>query len=580
MSTRTERIEEVPDYDISSDFEDDESDFTYISDSDVVGIPGRPHENGSYNGHYALLVNHEIYQFLAYKDDAREYSGPLEPGVLNIEGETFAVESKSVLGKRKRSKSIGKVDFEKTHNVAGVIWTEEEKELFFQLLSRKSRHNLADIAREMGTKSLVEVEEYHDMLWMAAQQQPSIDLRDVPAAREMSDDWVLMEENQGGSIQIVEEKNVHYSLDNEGDELLLNMEFLENFLFAKYRRLMTISNSFVEDAEAHLQDLVCTIMTVVAQWKLRQQRATIVPQLAQTPDNSSNVVTMDEMQNILHDMGLLQENTDSGDYEELRPYGDVEGQLIHNNMIYQSSTESTDEDDYSDDWSDVDSAGGYMDERNGYNIYDNIDPGIFMSDHSGRSSDPERSKSLASRISQSSLASQVSMASPELHASYPSDSSELSDTSHTQREPDTLECSINSEIPFSSAEDASSVYGDYDIIIDGYPSEDEESEIDNLLDRETEILDYHDLKCSHNEEKILTQWLLSGEQLPPYSEAQMHTIERHLRKHMPTHDTTSYHHADEPNTDIQPLSARKPLSKEEQGEIASSSHFNLFMEST
>lgn len=591
MSTRTRRIEDVSNYNISSDFEDDESDVTYISDSDIDGTLGRPFENGSYNGHYAMLVNHEIYQFLSYKYDKVLYSGPLNSSALNMTGELFNAGNKSVLGKRKRSRSIDQTDSNDNHHVAGVIWTKEEKDLFFELLSRKSRHRLPEIAREMGTKSLVEVEEYHDMLWEAAQHEPPIDLEDMPAAKEMSGDWIMMEENQGGSIQIVEEKHVHYSLDDEADELLLNMEFLENFLFTKYRRLMTISNSFVEEAESHLRDMVCTIMTVVAQWKLRQQRATIVPQLVQTAENMSNVVTLDEMQAILHDMGLPQHDSKIEEYEELRPDEDSHSMYSNSELTYFSGGASTNEDYDSDGWSDENLTEERFDEGYEYNFYDNIDPGIFMSDNSRQSSDPEKTKFFASQISHSSLASQVSLpslaspeplASPVSEGSYTSESSESSESSgstQTPRASNTLDSDGNIGISSPVKEDSPPAYHDYDIIVDDYPSEDEESEIDDLLERETEILDYQDLKASRNEEKILTQWLLSGEKLPPYSEAQMHIIEKHLRKNVPTDTTASNAHAEESSAD-KSLPAWKLLTAEERQKLTSRSHFNLFIEST
>ncbi|KAG5362366.1 hypothetical protein CJU90_5069 [Yarrowia sp. C11] len=96
----------------------------------------------------------------------------------------------------------------------GTVWTESEKEHFFNLLGRVGRHRLAEIAETMGSKSLVEVEEYHDLLFAASQHQKEVytarieageefipekeipvSYKDIPAAAEMSDMWISLEES-------------------------------------------------------------------------------------------------------------------------------------------------------------------------------------------------------------------------------------------------------------------------------------------------------------------------------------------------------------------------------------------------
>lgn len=101
----------------------------------------------------------------------------------------------------------------------GTAWSENEKIHFFELLGRVGRHRLSEIAESMGSKSLVEVEEYHDLLYTASQHQKKVfnarvqageefiperdkpvSYKDIPAAAEMSDKWIALEESFSHSI--------------------------------------------------------------------------------------------------------------------------------------------------------------------------------------------------------------------------------------------------------------------------------------------------------------------------------------------------------------------------------------------
>lgn len=118
----------------------------------------------------------------------------------------------------------------------GVYWTEEEKELFFTLLSRRSRHDLATIAEELGTKSLVEVEQYNDLLFKSSQSNPGlVGMDDIPSAHEMSSEWIDMEnlQSQGledylvnndekdtNRIQVEDSEEGNYLLNGETNSLI------------------------------------------------------------------------------------------------------------------------------------------------------------------------------------------------------------------------------------------------------------------------------------------------------------------------------------------------------------------------
>ncbi|KAA8914925.1 hypothetical protein TRICI_002808 [Trichomonascus ciferrii] len=84
----------------------------------------------------------------------------------------------------------------------GTFWTAREKELFFIQLSRKSRHDLASVAEAIGTKSLAEVEQYHDLLFEQSQAHPGlVGMDEMPAASEMSEEWVNLEDQQSRGLE-------------------------------------------------------------------------------------------------------------------------------------------------------------------------------------------------------------------------------------------------------------------------------------------------------------------------------------------------------------------------------------------
>lgn len=127
----------------------------------------------------------------------------------------------------KQSKSLNKeadVDDLQGSFIEGTWWTAEEKEKFFVFLGRRSRHDMAGIAEAIGTKSALECEVYHDLLFKTTQKlrlsssrrdtqnemessklnynvtQEEVSIRDVPAAVEMSDAWIEIEDAQAQSL--------------------------------------------------------------------------------------------------------------------------------------------------------------------------------------------------------------------------------------------------------------------------------------------------------------------------------------------------------------------------------------------
>jgi hypothetical protein len=80
-------------------------------------------------------------------------------------------------------------------------WTAEEKDLFFHALARHSTLRPDLIAAEIGSKTVVDVCAYIALLRNGAQNSDSVvSLHDLPAAFEMSDKWVELEEKQAFAL--------------------------------------------------------------------------------------------------------------------------------------------------------------------------------------------------------------------------------------------------------------------------------------------------------------------------------------------------------------------------------------------
>ncbi|QSL66741.1 hypothetical protein MERGE_001127 [Pneumocystis wakefieldiae] len=77
--------------------------------------------------------------------------------------------------------------------INGEIWTSLEKERFFKSLSRRSRHNPEDIARDIELRAF--------RLFGEGNGKDIVDFRDIPAAMEMSDEWINIEEKEAKKIQ-------------------------------------------------------------------------------------------------------------------------------------------------------------------------------------------------------------------------------------------------------------------------------------------------------------------------------------------------------------------------------------------
>lgn len=91
--------------------------------------------------------------------------------------------------------------------IGGVLWTSEEKDLFFHALSIYSRFRPDLIAGCIGTKNEVEVMEYFALLEDGLRNQEIEEpfRTKLPFAHEVSDSWILWEEENAERLQMNEE---------------------------------------------------------------------------------------------------------------------------------------------------------------------------------------------------------------------------------------------------------------------------------------------------------------------------------------------------------------------------------------
>jgi Myb-like DNA-binding domain len=141
--------------------------------------------------------------------------------LLNSESQntTSAIDPLSITANRKKRlhESI----------VLNTKWTEEEKEKFFTALARCGKGNLQEISRRIGTKSLVEVTAYVDLLnketiWRKQSKRRKVfDLRTVPAAVEVDEKWLVFEEKMAAKLAKKSDVMVEMEMDQD---MVLNIE--------------------------------------------------------------------------------------------------------------------------------------------------------------------------------------------------------------------------------------------------------------------------------------------------------------------------------------------------------------------
>jgi hypothetical protein len=110
--------------------------------------------------------------------------------------------------------------------IVNSVWTADEKDKFFTALARCGKGNLQQVSQRVGSKSLVEVVAYVGLLdeatawrrnrakWTRARV---FDLADAPAAAEVDDEWLKLEEKCAFRMAREEEDGSEEEVDEEED---------------------------------------------------------------------------------------------------------------------------------------------------------------------------------------------------------------------------------------------------------------------------------------------------------------------------------------------------------------------------
>lgn len=200
-----------------------------------------PHvEERVYSAKYARLYSKELYEFAIGEPDGVN-NASLPYSRVNTKGSVHT----GILFPRYDDNYQCTNDYRREEladellesgKVGGSFWSVDEKERFFIFLGRRSRHNMLGVAQGVRTKSVIECEEYYQLLSRCTQEyiheNPTdrlahgITMKDIPAAREMSEEWIDMEERQAQSMQNYEHyvsgRGRHRRLNFKGDPQIMN----------------------------------------------------------------------------------------------------------------------------------------------------------------------------------------------------------------------------------------------------------------------------------------------------------------------------------------------------------------------
>ncbi|KAJ8101147.1 hypothetical protein POJ06DRAFT_250596 [Lipomyces tetrasporus] len=179
-----------------------------------------PTSEWNYNVNYLALLNYEIEEFMHPASHFRRAVTENDHGHLTTKGaltRRFGLTGESTANYPLKASIIES----RTH------WSPEEKELFFEYLGRRSRHDPVGISRGVGSKSTVECAEYIALLERGLQQLRAKErkrrlhgmrmrwrrlMRKIPAARKMSGQWIRFEESESRRLENYTE---HSSRDKE-----------------------------------------------------------------------------------------------------------------------------------------------------------------------------------------------------------------------------------------------------------------------------------------------------------------------------------------------------------------------------
>ncbi|CAG8471892.1 8513_t:CDS:2 [Ambispora gerdemannii] len=197
-------------------------------------------------------------------------------------------------------------------------WDQETTENFFIALLRCGKHNPEEIARRIGT-SVISVMMYLDLLehemkyrTMTGELKP-LHLCEIPSAREMSDQWVQMEDKHSSFLCEREQREMLMTADIENhrpipDQVLAKLDLfnLKNALRLAYQFYTKDTNTAIlRTTFVSLYDLLHDWLNVVIN--------NIVTMMQAYPNSSQpdNMVTVELVRAALEWHGYMDENEDS-----------------------------------------------------------------------------------------------------------------------------------------------------------------------------------------------------------------------------------------------------------------------------
>lgn len=188
----------------------------YLTPKDKVVTKSKiRHEERSYNARYARIYSQELHEYASgCPENIDKYSLPYSRvnTTGSVDTETlFPLYEDSAQSTNDYGRELLANDTLEAGHVAGSFWAIDEKERFFTFLGRRSRHNMLGVAQGVRTKSVVECEEYFNLLQRMTEEylnnnplervHKGIAMKEIPTAWEMSEEWIAMEEKQAQSMQ-------------------------------------------------------------------------------------------------------------------------------------------------------------------------------------------------------------------------------------------------------------------------------------------------------------------------------------------------------------------------------------------
>lgn len=116
--------------------------------------------------------------------------------------------------------------------ILNTLWTTDEKDRFFTALARCGKGNLAEVARRVGSKSLVEVSAYVGVLeeeMTIRKLRPDklrrlYDYSTMPAAVEVDDQWIALEEKMAAAMGKSTDDETTAEESPNDEDMLLNVD--------------------------------------------------------------------------------------------------------------------------------------------------------------------------------------------------------------------------------------------------------------------------------------------------------------------------------------------------------------------